>query len=290
VVPTKQRNVSGMFLSYKKEGILFDCGEGTQRQMNICGIKRTRVTKILISHWHGDHISGIIGLIQTIGNDENPPTIKIYGPVGTKKMMHHLLNSCLFDQRINLKIKEIDPKGKIKKVYEDDDFYIDAAELSHKVPCLGYSFIEKDKRRINKAFLTKHNIPTGPHMKDLQSGKDIKIKGKSINADEATYIVNGRKITYIADTVPCKGAVLLAENADILISEAAYESSLKDKAEKYHHMTAKQAGLLASQSRAKKLILTHFSQRYKNTQDIEEDARDVFDNVICAEDFMRISL
>lgn len=290
MVPTKQRNVSGLFLKYKTEGILFDCGEGTQRQMNICGIKRTKVTKILISHWHGDHVSGIIGLIQTMGNNDNPLTIKIYGPIGTKERMHHLLNTCIFDQRIDIKIKEIEPKDKLKKVYEDDDYYIEAAALSHKIPCIGYSFIEKDKIRIDKTFLEKHKIPEGPHMKKLQAGKNIKINDELIKAKDATYIVPGRKIVYIADTVPCKGIMLLAENADIMISEAAYSSALENKAEQYHHMTAKQAGLLASQSQAKKLILTHFSQRYSNTQEIEEDARTVFDNVICAEDFMKISL
>ena len=127
-------------------------------------------------------------------------------------------------------------------------------------------------------------------MKDLQEGKDIKVKNKVIKAEDATYMVPGRKITYIADTTPCKGALLLQENADIVISEACYSSALEDKAEKFCHMTAQQAGLLASQAGAKKLVLTHFSQRYKNTQEIEEDARQVFDSVVCAEDFMRINL
>ena len=153
MVPTKERNVSGIFLSYKTEGILFDCGEGTQRQMNICGIKRTRVTKIFISHWHGDHVSGIIGLIQTMGNNENPPILKIYGPEGTKERMHYLLKSCIFDQRMDLQINEIDIKKDIKKIYEDDNFYIEAGKLSHKIHCIGYSFFEEDKIRINKAFL-----------------------------------------------------------------------------------------------------------------------------------------
>ena len=212
------------------------------------------------------------------------------GPIGTKDRMHHLLNTCIFDQRVDIRIKEIDPKDKLKKVYEDDDYYIEAAALSHSVPCIGYSFIEKDKIRIDKDFIKKHKIREGPHMKKLQAGNDIKINDELIKAKDATYIVPGRKIAYIADTVPCKGIMLLAENADIMVSEAAYSSALENKAEQYYHMTAKQAGLLASQSQAKKLILTHFSQRYSNTQEIEEDARTVFDNVVFAEDFMKISL
>lgn len=290
MVPTKERNVSGLFLSYKTDGILFDCGEGTQRQMNICGIKRTKVTKILISHWHGDHVSGIIGLIQTLGNNENPQNLEIYGPIGTKEKMDHLLNSCIFDQRVNIKIKEIDPKRELVKIFENDDFIIETAELSHKVPCIGYAFIEKDKIRIKKAYLDKHNIPQGKHMKDLQNGKDIEINGKVVKADDATYKKKGRKISYIADTVPCKGIIELAEDADVMICESAYASKLENKAEQYYHMTAEQAGLMANQAGAKRLILTHFSQRYKNVQEIEEDARVVFNNVTCAEDFMRINL
>src|SRR3989338_9727828 len=97
MVPTKERNVSGYFLCFEKEGILFDCGEGTQRQMNIVGIKRTAVTKILLTHWHGDHVSGVIGLLQTIGNENPAAKISIYGPPETKKRVSHMLETCIFE-------------------------------------------------------------------------------------------------------------------------------------------------------------------------------------------------
>jgi ribonuclease Z len=288
MVPTKERNVSALFLSYEGEGILFDCGEGTQRQMNITGIKRTRVNKVLISHWHGDHVSGLIGLIQTLGNEENPK-LEVYGPEGTKQHMNHLMNSCSFDARVQIKIHELKPKG-VERFFNGNDFVLECTSLKHTTPCLGYSFVEKDRRKINMAYLKKLGVKQGPHIQQLQKGKSIKWHGKTIDVKEATSIIKGKKITYIVDTVPCNNAVELAKDADLLISEATYVHTLKEKAEQYSHLTARDAGLIANQANVKKLVITHFSQRYKNTQDLEEDARNVFDNVISAQDFMKIRI
>lgn len=289
MVPTKERNVSGIFLSYKTEGILLDCGEGTQRQMNITGIKRTKVTKILISHWHGDHVSGLMGLIQTLGNNDIPPKLEIYGPKGTKEHMKHLMLSSVFEERVNLKVIELDPKG-VEKFFENEDFILECAKLKHGAPCLGYSFVEKDKIKINMDALRKLGVKQGKHLQELQKGKSIIYKGKKIDVKKVTHIVKGRKITYIADTLICDNAIDLAKEADVIISEAVYASNLHEKAKKYKHLTAKDAAYIANEANVKKLYLTHFSQRYKNTHEIEEDARTFFDNVICAEDFMKVNL
>jgi len=289
MVPTKQRNVSGIFVRKGKEGILFDCGEGTQRQMNITGINRNKVTKIFISHWHGDHVAGIIGLLQTIGNIDQPPRIDLYGPKETKERMDHLMKSAIFDVKINLHIHEIDAP-EVKKIVDTKSIKVLCANMKHGAPCLGYALIEKDRRRINTLYLKKHNIPDGPHLAFLQEGKEVTFKGKKLTPEEATKIVKGKKFTYCTDTEPCKNVVELAKNADLLVMEATYSSKLEHKAREYNHTTAKEAALVANDANVKKLVLTHFSQRYENTQEIEEDARIVFDNVMCAEDFMKIRL
>jgi len=289
MVPTKERNVAGLFLSYKDEGILFDCGEGTQRQMNITGINRNKVTKILVSHWHGDHVSGLVGLIQTLGNSESPVKIDLFGPKGTKEYVSHLQRMCVFDTKIDLRVHELDPKG-LERFFETKDYALECAYLDHTTPTLGYSFIEKDRRRINVAYLRSQDIPDGPHLQKLTDGKNITFKGKKIDVDKATYEVQGKKVTVISDTVLCNNCVVLAEEADVVVCESAYASNLSDKARKYKHMTAREAGMVANQANAKKLVLTHFSQRYKNTMECEDDARNVFDNVVCAEDFMKIKL
>ncbi len=286
MVPTKDRNQSGVLISYGSEGILVDCGEGMQRQLKIAGVKLTKITKILISHWHGDHVLGLPGLIQSMSAAGYEKTLVIYGPVGTKKFMKNMFEVFLFDRRINFKVCEV----KRGKFFVGDNIVLEAEPLDHNIETFGYNIIEKDKRRINLKFVKEIGIPDGPLLGKLQDGKSIVWKGKKIGADKATNVVKGKKITIISDTVPCKEADTLAKNTDLLICESTYASNLENKGEEYGHMTAKQAAELANRSNAKKLVLTHFSARYKNTHELEEDARNFFDDVLCAKDFMKINL
>ena len=286
MVPTKERNHSAVLISYSTEGILIDCGEGTQRQMKIAGIKPSKVTKILISHWHGDHVLGIPGLIQTLAKNEYDRILEIYGPGGTKERMKNMFKAFSFEDKIETKIHEITKK----RFFEGKDFFLEALPLEHGIMTLGFSFIEKDKRRIRVDAVRKLGIPDGPLLGKLQSGKSITFKGKKITPEQATYVVRGKKLSFIADTVPCNNALELAMDSDILVCEATYTHKLEEKAAEYLHMTAKQAGLLANQAKTKKLILTHFSQRYKTMEEIEDDAKGVFSNTICAYDFMKIKI
>jgi ribonuclease Z len=286
MIPTKERNTSAMLVTYKDENILIDCGEGTQRQLRIAGIKPTCITKILISHWHGDHVLGLPGLLQTLGASEYNGRLRIYGPRGSKEYVEKMMNAFVFSNKVDFEVIDITKT----RFFDGKDFYMEAMQLDHSVDCIGFSIIEKDRVRINVAKAEKLGIPEGPLMGELQEGKAITFKGRKIEPDEVTYKVKGKKITYIADTVLTDNCMALAEDADLLISESVYASEHENKAEEYKHLTARQAGMIANQANVKKLVLTHFSQRYKNTQDIEEDARVVFNNIICAEDFMRLKL
>jgi len=286
MVPTKERNHSAVLISYGTEGILVDCGEGTQRQMKTAGIKPSKVTKVLISHWHGDHVLGIPGLIQTLAKNGYEKTLEIYGPKGTKGRMENMFKAFSFEDQIETRIHEITKK----RFFEGKDFFLEALPLEHNIATLGFSFIERDRRRIKINAVKKLGIPEGPLLGKLQSGKSIIFKGKKITPEQATYVVKGNKLSFIADTVPCNNALELAMNSDILVCEATYADDLKEKAEEYKHMTSRQAGLLANQANAKKLILTHFSQRYKTLEGIESDAKDVFSNTVCAYDFMKIKI
>lgn len=286
MVPTKDRNQSGVFISYKNEGILIDCGEGMQRQFKQKGIPLTKITKILISHWHGDHVFGLPGIISTLGTNEYQKTLEIYGPKGTKKHIESMFKAFVFDKRIKFTINEI----KQGKFFENKKFYLEALPLEHGVTTLGYNLIEKDIRHIDIKKTKKLGIPHGPLLGKLQNNEAIAFKGKKINPKDVTYIEKGRKISVIADTIPCKNAVTLAKDADLLICESTYSSKLEEKGEAYGHMTGKQAGLIANQANVKKLFLTHFSARYKTTHEVEEDARNVFDNSQAAKDFMVVRL
>jgi len=289
MVPTKDRNVQGIYLSHKGDGILVDCGEGTQRQMNIAGINRLKVKKVLISHWHGDHVSGLIGLIQTLGNTDDPKKLTIYGPKGTKIHMNHLLNSCEFDLRLELEINELNIKQK-NVIFENENYMIEAAPLNHTVPCLGYTFIEKDKRNINLAKAKKLGLKEGPRLGKLQRGESIKIDGKTIHPDDVSSIKKGKKIAFILDTTITNTCYDLAQNADLLIAEANFDATLEEKARKSKHMTTKQVALIANNSNVNKLILTHFSQRYKTLHDLEQQSKDLFPNTILAFDFLKVKV
>jgi ribonuclease Z len=283
--PTKLRNHPSFMLKYKKENILFDCGENVQRQMRIAGLKPAKVTRVLISHWHGDHVFGLPGLLSSMGADQYAQKLYIYGPKGSKKYLEHLIKS--FDSKdvIPFEVKEVSSGT----FFENDDFSLSAKPLDHTSLCVGFSFQEKDRHRIKVVQAKKLGLE-GPILSKLQQGKDVTHNNKKIKANDVTYIVEGKRISYIADTSRCKGADDLAKNADLLISEGTHLSEIQEKTDKYKHLTVKEAALIASENNAKKLIITHISPRYKSTNEIVSEARTYFDETIVAEDFMKIQL
>jgi ribonuclease Z len=286
MVPTKDRNQSGVLISYGSEGLLVDCGEGMQRQLKIADVKLTKITKILISHWHGDHVLGLPGLIQSMSAAGYGKTLMIYGPVGTKKFMKKMFEVFVFDKRIKIEVNEVG-NGKF---FENREFILRSNLLRHNVETLGFSLIEKDRRKINLKFTKKLKIPNGPLLGRLQDGKNVVWKGKKVDINKATTLLKGKKLTIISDTVPCSGADLLARGADLLICEATFTSDLEKQGKAYEHMTSKQAAELANKNKVKELILTHFSARYKDADELRKDAKNHFKNVSCANDFMKIEL
>lgn len=283
---TKERNQSAVFLTYKSDGILFDCGEATQRQLRIAGLKLPQITKILLTHWHGDHVLGLPGLIQTLSMSNHQKQVDIYGPPGIRRQVKDAFDAFRVKAAFPLTVNEVQPGT----FFQNEDFMLQAAPLKHTIPCVAYAFVEKDKRRIDIAVTKKLNLPEGPLLGELQRGNTITWENKKITPEKATQLIKGKKIVYLMDTLLTKECFQIAQEADILICEATVTSELKEKAEEYHHLTALEAAQIASKANAKKLILTHFSQRYKNTQEIEEDARTAFDNIVCAKDFMHLRL
>lgn len=290
MVPTKERNVSGLSIEHKGEVILFDCGEGTQRQMNIAGINRQKVTRIFISHWHADHVGGLLGLIQTLCNAESPPTIHIYGPIETRERVHHLLHATYFDQKVDLHIHELDVSQSLQVVCKTDEYRVEAISLHHTIPCVGYAFIEEDRRRMKVSKLQELGVTQGPLWSKLQRGEDVTVNGAVITSDSVTQIVRGKKISYVADTVYCEQAVLLSEMADVVVCEATYNKTHEDQAQSYFHLTSEQAAQIVSLAGAKKLILTHISQRYSDVSDHLSQARALFSDTELGFDLMRIKL
>ncbi len=286
MMPTKQRNPSAVFLDYKGEGILFDCGEGTQRQLKIAGIPITKVSRILLSHWHGDHMLGLPGLIQSLGAAGYTNTLEIYGPKGTQRFLKVITEQLDLDFKVPLKGHDVESGT----IVDTKDFTIEALPMKHRIPTIAFAFCEKDRRRIKLEEIKKLGIPEGPLLGELQQGDDVKWKGRTVAADKVTYVVKGKKVAFITDTRPNPNCAKIAKDADLLICESIYAHALQDKAEEYMHMTSRESAQIASRANAKKLILTHFSPRYAVTDEILNDAKDVFDDVKCAFDFMKVKL
>ncbi len=286
MVPTKDRNHTSILLTYNAENILIDCGEGTQRQLKIANINPCKITKILLTHMHGDHTLGIPGLIQTLGANNYQKTLEIYGPKNTKNFINNILKTFHLENKIKLNVTEIDKK----KFLETKEFYLEALPVKHSTYTLAYSFIEKDKRKINLNYTKKFNLTKHPLLGELQKGKDITFKGKKITADKATILKKGKKISFIFDTELTQNCIEISKNADLLIAEATYESDLEEKAKEYKHLTSEQSAIIAKKAKVNALILTHFSQRYKTPDQSLKEAKKIFKNTQAAKDFLEINM
>ncbi len=279
-IPTAKRNHTAILLKYKAENILVDCGEGTQRQFRKAKLNPLKVTRILLTHKHGDHVFGLPGLISTFEQSGYNKTLYIYGPRGIRKYLETFLG--LKNKReFDIEIKEVSGK-----FFEDEDFYLESKSMKHKTPTNAYVFVVKDKLRIDDKKLSKSKLPSGPLLKKLKEGKDVSYKGKKYKAKDFTYKEEGKKVSFVLDTENNDKIIPFVKNSDLIICESSFSDELKDLAKEYSHMTAKQAGEIAKKSKSKKLILTHLSSRYeKDTKKILDEAKKVFKNVSIAEDF-----
>jgi ribonuclease Z len=280
-IPTANRNHTSILLNYKKDNILIDCGEGTQRQFTKAKLSFMNLSKILITHWHGDHILGIPGLLQTLAFNDYKKTLFIYGPEKSKKFISKILDTFIFSGKINIKTQEIS-KGKF---FENEDFYIKAKRVYHGVPCNAYYFLEKGKVRIDKNKLKKFGIKEGAFLFNLKKGKDLFYEGKKYKFEDLTYKEEDKKISFIFDTRFDKSIINFVKNSDLLICESSFSSENKELSKKYYHLTSKQAAEIAKKANVKRIILTHISQRYnKNIEIILEEAKEIFKNVSIAKD------
>jgi ribonuclease Z len=291
MVPTKERNVQSLLLEYNGELILVDCGEGTQRQMNIAGHSRAKVRKVLITHWHGDHVGGLIGLIQTIFNSEYQYTLHIYGPKGSKERVEHLRKTVDFENPVDIEVHELNPgKGEILTFYEQEEYALECVAMRHGTPTIAYAFVEKAKRRVDMKTAEKLGLKSGPLVGKLQRGETVTFKGEEIKPEDVCFLRAGKKAAFIPDTSLTDAITLLAEGADLMVCEATYGSEHEEKAREHKHLTAAQAGLLAQQAGVTKLILTHFSQRYKSVATLLDEAKVHFPHTEAAFDFMKVKI
>jgi ribonuclease Z len=280
-IPSAERNHTSILLTNQEENILIDCGEGTQRQFRKAELNLCKVTRILITHWHGDHVLGLPGLMQTLSFSEYNKTLYVYGPKGTKEFMRTMLNTFVFKQNFEIKVEEVSGK-----FFENEDFYLEAKPMTHGIPCNAYSFVMKEKLRIDKAKLKKSGL-NGPILKKLKEGKDITFEGKKYLAKNLTYSEEGKKISFVFDTSFNKDIVPFVKNSDLLICESTFDDEMEEKAGEYKHLTVSHTTEIAKKSNSKKLVLTHLSQRYDNfskSKALLNSAKKIFKNSVLAKD------
>jgi ribonuclease Z len=286
-IPTESRNHTAILLRYEDEMILVDCGEGTQRQFRKAHINPCKLTRILITHWHGDHVLGLPGLLQTLALNNYNQTLHIYCPKGTMHYLDDMLRMFAYVGKVQIERHEID-EGIF---YDSKKFLLEAYRMRHAAYCLAYAFKEKDKARIDVRKLKKAKVPNGPLIGELQKGRDITVNGKRIKSKDIVYREKGKRIAVIMDTVLNDNCYKAAKDSDLLICESTYISEDKEKAEEYLHLTAEQAAQIAKKSNSEKLILTHISQRYEHaTHLLMKEARKVFKNTLLAEDLMKLEV
>lgn len=273
-IPSAERNHPAFLIVYKGENILVDCGEGTQRQFRKAGLNPGKVTRILITHWHADHILGIPGLLKTLALSGYNKTLYIYGPRGTKFFMEALLKLFAFNKTFPIEMHEVSGK-----FFEDKDFFLQAEAMHHGTPCNAYSFVKKGQIRIDKQKLKIHGIKEGPHLKKLKAGKNISYNGKKYPASKLTFAEREKKISFVLDTSANEKIARFVKNSDVFVCESSYVEELEDLAKRHHHLTASQAAQAAKSAKVGKLFLVHTSQRYeKNPGKILNEAKKIFKN------------
>jgi len=285
-VPTVERNTSSIFISFGGEKFLFDCGEGTQRQM-MKAKTGFSINSIFITHMHTDHFIGIFGLIESMSLNGRSTDLNVYCP--EPRFLKGLFSEFGYE---NLDFKINVGELKDGESIRFHRFRIEAFETNHVVKSVGYALIEDDFYRFSPKKAIKLGIKPGPLYKKLAEGNEVVIEGKRITPEMVTDgIVRGRKIVYTGDTRPVKKTIEISKNADLLIHDSSFTSDLQEWAEVTKHSTAREAGEIARLAGVKRLYLTHISARYsKDALPLLEDARKVFENAEVAEDLASIEL
>ncbi len=286
--PTRSRNHNGYLLRWDNEGLLFDPGEGTQRQMLFAGVTAGQITRICITHFHGDHCLGLPGVMQRMWLDRVPHMVDVCYPAQNRDVFMRLRHAALFDEVTNLRERPVASGG---TVLQAPAFRVEAQPLSHTVPAIGYRLVEPDGRRMLPGKLAALGI-TGPDIGRLQREGRLAAGDRTVSLEQVSEPRRGQRLAFIMDTRLCDGAFALAEGADMVVCESTFADSEAALARAYGHLTAGQAGRIAAESRARLLVLTHFSQRYDRcdgSQRLADQAAAAFGGeVVLARDLDRI--
>tara|TARA_Y100001968_G_scaffold304727_1_gene319992 strand:+ start:360 stop:1289 length:930 start_codon:yes stop_codon:yes gene_type:complete len=279
-IPTSTRNQSAQLVNLLGRFFLIDCGEGTQIQLRKNKIKIQKIDFICISHLHGDHYLGLVGLLSTMSLLNRQKDLTVFGPKGLDKIIQ--LHCKLSHSKLSYKLKFIHLQGsRLELIHDDDRCQLFSFGLKHGLPCWGFKLIEKKKqKKILKSMIDKYAIPVSC-INDIKSGANyVTQKGKLILNNILTvdsYLP--RSYAYCSDTYYFKSLANYIKDVDLLYYESTFHSTLSGMAKSTLHSTSEDAGRMALNAKVKKLIIGHFSSRYKDLDILKEDAKKVFHNV-----------
>ena len=286
--PTAERGMTCICLVLDKEILMFDAGEGAQIAFQKSKLGWNKKLKIFVTHLHGDHCVGILGLLQTMSLQNRTESVDIYGPVGIEEFIAANLKILNFGLTFPVRIIRI----KEGPVFEDSTYSIHVCEAEHSIPAYSYLFIEKD--RPGKFYPEKAKelgIPEGKLWHELQNHKEVKVGEKTIKpSDVMGEKRKGRKIGISGDTRPTQKLEEFFRDCDYMTFDSTYSDTLRDKAKENYHSTAKEAAELAIRARVSNLILTHFSARYEDVEELAKEASTIHSSVIAAKDLLEINI
>jgi ribonuclease Z len=296
-VPTRARNVScvALRLPQRGEAWLFDCGEGTQHQLLRSDLNISQITRVFITHLHGDHVYGLMGLLATCGMSGHAARVALYGPRGLEQYVSDVSRRTQLHTSYPLEVHTVTEPG---TVFEDDEFTVTCAPLRHRLPAFGFRVTEKDRAgHFDVERARAEGIPPGPLYGRLKRGERVTLDdGRTFEgADFCGPDIRGRSVVYCTDTIYCRAAVELARDADLLIHEATFSAADEPLAQRSLHSTTEMAARVAHEAGVRQLVITHFSPRYfpgnrVEPQDLLREAREIFPQTEMAHDFLTVEV
>lgn len=276
--PTAKRNHPAFYLMINGERLLFDCGEGTQRQIRKAGLSPS-IDYIFITHWHGDHSLGLGGIIQSLNMMKSSKTLRIFGPSGTGNGIKNILLAYKFYNNLALKVISLNaPKEKI--ILNNNTYQISAINVKHSVKCIAYKIEEKDVRNIYIDKLAKKGIKPGKFLSRLKDGKDVVYNGIKLKYKELTYLKKGKSLAYVTDLRYDRKIIPFIKGVDTLIIESTFGEEFQ-KSYEFFHLNIREAMLLAKSSCAKEVYFVHTSQRYENDDSMVKSAAVLYSKLKC---------
>jgi len=279
-VPTRTRNHNGYLLRWDGEAILFDPGEGTQRQLTYAGVAASSITRICVTHFHGDHCLGLPGVLARIALDGARHTVHLYVPAGALAYAERLLQASITRRPATVVLHPVAEDGPVDVVAGAT---LNAARLDHGPDTFGWQLVEPDGRRMLPERLAAAGV-AGPVVGELQRTGAVVVGGREVRLEDVSTPRPGQRFGFVMDTRVCEGAERLAERADLLVSESTFLSADADLADRYQHLTARQAARIAAAAGVRRLVLTHFSQRYDDPEQYAAEARPEHGDVVVARD------